>query len=317
MKAIKIDKFGSTEVLSYGYEPRPSAGEKEVVIRIKAIGVGRVDISAREGLYAPLQEPGFIPGIEVAGEVITVGEHTPADWIGKRVFARLFKGGYAEEVSVPFSSLVEVPEEITDVQAVAFGINALVASFSLELADLNKNDHLLIRGATGGIGSIAAIFASSYGFNVTAELQSDRKRDRLEAIGISQFLKPDDIIHRKASYKSIIDLVLGKGLDPYINLLVDRGHYIISGGAAGSPEQDFGMSFLTRVHQSLNLHVFSLNTFSEKEVNIRMTDLFTLISERSLIAPVYEILSLKDAAKAHDLLASGDVFGKIVLVNQD
>lgn len=317
MKAIKIIKFGGTEVLSYEDEPRPLAGEKEVVIRIKAIGVGRVDISARKGLYAPLQKPGFIPGIEVAGEVITVGEHAPADWIGKRVFARLFKGGYAEEVSVPFSSLVEVPEEITDVQAVAFGVNALVASFSLELADLKKDDRLLIRGATGGIGSIAAILANADGLSVTAELQSDRKRDRLEAIGIRQFLRPDDIIHQKASYKSIIDLVLGKGLDPYINLLVERGHYIISGGAAGSPEQDFGMSFLTRVHQSLNLHIFSLNTFSENEINIRMTDLFTFISACSLMAPVHEILSLKDAAKAHDLLESGNVFGKIVLVNQD
>ena len=315
MKAIKIEKFGSTEVLNYIDEPRPSVGEQEVLIKIKAIGVGRVDISARKGLYGPLQEPGFIPGIEVVGEVIIVGENTPLYWFGKRVFARLFKGGYAEEVSVPVSSLVEVPKGITDIQAVAFGVNALVASFSLELSSLEKDDRLLIRGATGGIGSIAAILANANGINVTAELQSDRKRGNLVDIGIKQFLKQEDIISQEASYKSIIDLVLGKGVDQYVNLLADRGHYIISGGAAGSPEEEFGMSFLSRVHKSLNLHIFSLNTFSDSEINSRMTHLFKFILEYSLVAPLHEVLLLKDAAQAHDLLESGQVFGKIILIN--
>lgn len=315
MKAIRIEKFGCSDVLKYGYEAEPSVGEDEVLIKIKGAGVGRVDISARKGLYGPLSEPGFIPGIEVAGEVITLGKNAANQWLGKRVFARLFQGGYAEEIAVPVSALVEIPDELTEIQAIAFGVNALVASYSLGLASLQKGNRLLIRGATGGIGSVAAILAKANGIMVTASVQSDSKIINLEKIGIQDFLKHKDLDSKATPYNAILDLVLGSGLDPYINLLAERGHYVIAGGAAGSPDVDFGMSFLTRVHKSLNLHVFSLNTFSDSEVNIRMTQLFKLITQHSLSSPVHEVFSLQDAVKAHDLLESGNVFGKIILAN--
>jgi len=315
MKAVRVEKFGGSELLRYGNEPRPSVGEGEVLIKITAIGVGRVDVSARKGHYGPLSEPGFIPGIEAAGEVITLGKNTPSEWLGKKVFARLFKGGYAEEIAVPFSALVEIPMELTEIQAVAFGVNALVASFSLDVAHLAKGDRLLIRGATGGIGSVAAILANAEGIATTASLKTDSKKINLQNIGMQHFLRDDDLDSKTAPYNAILDLVLGSGLDPYVNLLAERGHYIIAGGAAGSPDNDFGMSFLMRVHKSLNLHVFSLNTFSDSEINVRMIQIFKLIIQHSLSAPVYEIFPLQDAAKAHDLLDSGNVFGKIILVN--
>jgi len=76
--------------------------------------------------------------------------------------------------------------------------------------------------------------------------------------------------------------VFGTDVDTYVNLFAKRGHYIIAVGVAGSPERDFGMSFLTRVHQSLSLHVFSMNAFSDEEIRKRMTQ---AISVRSATCP--------------------------------
>jgi len=315
MKAIRIHEFGASKVLSYNTEPRPFVGDQEVLIKIEAAGVGRVDVSARQGHYAPLSKPGFIPGIEVAGEVVIVGRNANKDWLGKRVFTRLFSGGYAEEVAVLAETLIEIPVLMTSIEAVAFGVNALVASFSLDLANLNKGDRLLIRGATGGIGTVAALIAKANGIHVTAAIRSIDKQKHLEKIGVKNYLVNDELAHTGSNYNVLLDLVLGTKMDAYVDLLANRGHYIIAGGLGGSPKIDFGMSFLERVHRSLSLHVFSLNAFSDQEISHRMTELLKFVTHHSLSAPIEEVFSLKDAAKAHDLMESGKIFGKIILIS--
>ncbi|SDH17333.1 NADPH:quinone reductase [Pedobacter terrae] len=315
MKAIRVREFGSSEVLTYITESRPIVGDQEVLIKIEAAGVGRVDVSARQGYYAPLPEPGFIPGIEAAGEVIVLGKNVDKNWLGKKVFVRLFSGGYAEEIAVRTEALVEIPAPITSIKAVAFGVNALVASFAMDLANLDKGDRLLLRGATGGIGTVAALIAKTKGIHVTAAMRSIHKKIHLENIGIDDFLMTDNLANLSLNYHSILDLVLGSDMDAYVNLLAKRGNYIIAGGLAGSPEIDFGMSFLKRVHQSLSLHVFSLNAFSDEEIRTRMGQIFILMIDHSLSAPIQDVFPLKDAGKAHDLMVSGNFFGKIILAN--
>jgi NADPH2:quinone reductase len=315
MKAIRVNKFGTSKVLTYIDEPRPAVGDQEVLIKIEAAGVGRVDISARQGSYGPLSEPGFIPGIEVAGEVIVLGKNTPMEWLGKRVFARIFNGGYAEEIAVSVEALIEIPEQLTAIETVAFGVNALVASFALDLASLDKGDRLLIRGTTGGIGTVAALIAKPKGIHVTAAIRSYSKQTHLENIGIKDFLITNDVTNASSNYGAILDLVLGSSIDDYVNLLAKKGNYIIAGGSGGNPEKDFGMSFLRRVHHSLSLHVFSLNAFSDSQIKKRMDEIFKSMIDYSLRAPIENVFPLKDAAKAHDLMESGSVFGKIVLTN--
>ena len=315
MKAIRVNKFGTSKVLTYSTEPRPAVGDQEVLIKIEAAGVGRVDISARQGSYGPLSEPGFIPGIEVAGEVVLLGKNTHKEWLGKKVFARVFNGGYAEEIAVPVEALIEIPEQLTSIEAVAFGVNALVASFALDLANLDKGDRFLIRGATGGIGTVAALIAKAKGIHVTAAIRSNSKKTHLENIGIKDFLITNDLTHACSNYGAILDLVLGSNMDEYVNLLAKKGNYIIAGGSGGNPKIDFGMSFLRRVHYSLSLHVFSLNAFSDRQIEERMSQIFKSMTDYSLRAPIQSVFSLKDAAKAHDLMESGTVFGKIILTN--
>ena len=313
MKAIKVNKFGSSEVLIYSDESRPTVADNEVLIKIEAAGIGRVDISARQGHYAPLSTPGFIPGIEVAGEVVLLGKDVDKKWLGKKVFARVFSGGYAEEISLSVASLVEIPKNLTTIEAIAFGVNALVASFSLDLSGLGNGDRLLIRGASGGIGSVATLIAKAMGIHVTAAIRSESKKEYLKQLGIKDFLLAQDIADSTLKYHAILDLVLGGGIDACVNLLEKNGNYIIAGGSGGSFEIDFGMSFLKRVHLSLSLHIFSLNAFSDTKIGERMTHIFKLITDHQLRAPIHKIFSLKEAIKAHDFMESGDVFGKIIL----
>ena len=102
MKVIAVTEFGGADVLRLEDRPDPVPLPHEVLIRIEASGVGFVDVMARQGNYIAFPEPGFIPGLEIAGHVVTVGDDVDPAWIGRRVFAMPMQGGgYAELVALP------------------------------------------------------------------------------------------------------------------------------------------------------------------------------------------------------------------------
>ena len=313
MKAVEVSAFGTSEVLNLKEIAAPVANESEVLIEIHAAGVGRVDIMARQGLYALLTDPGFIPGIEIAGVILKTGHNVDKNWIGKRVFARTFKGGYAEQIAVPFSAVVEIPDAVSMTDAVALGVNALVADFSLRKAQLSEGSRLLIRGITGGIGTIATKLALLKKIDVTALLINSDKKAELEELGVTGFIYDGETSIYERSFDGVLDLVFGPGIDPFVDLLKDNSNYVISGGVGGGPEPDFGMSFVKRYHRSLSLHCFSLNATTDEKIRDSMSGLLKLAADGLLTPPIDKVFPLTAAREAHELLESGNVFGKVVL----
>lgn len=131
----------------------------------------------------PLSEPGFIPGVEAAGTVAVVGEGVDAYSVGQRVFALTGRGAYAESVVADARDVVRLPEGVSAAHAIAPGVNALVASLGLERANVKKGERVLVRGAGGSIGLMAAQLAALSGGEVTAITSSPERGDRLRGLG--------------------------------------------------------------------------------------------------------------------------------------
>jgi NADPH:quinone reductase-like Zn-dependent oxidoreductase len=162
MKAIAIKTFGAPEGLELIEVPDPAPGAGQVLITTEAIGVGGVDALIRSGVLGDYGfKAGHILGSEVAGTVTAVGADVDPAWVGRRVWAFVgLQGGYAERAVVPATALVPLPPELSAVDAVSLGSSGAVAHFALRHAHFTAGESVLIRGAAGGIGTLAVQLAA-------------------------------------------------------------------------------------------------------------------------------------------------------------
>lgn len=275
-----------TELKVVEVEPM-TAGAGEVVVDVRAIGVGRVDLIMRQ--VVPTD---FVPGIEVAGIVTAAGPDVDPQWVGRRVFARVQGGAYAEQVVVGSAVLVALPDGLTFEAAVASGINALVAHFCLAKAHVVAGEHVAVRGAQGGIGRLAVQMATSLDAKV---INSSRQGSPA----------PADVV---------IDLVAGSDTGAYIEQLSANGRYVIAGISAGMPPADFARSLLSDFRRSRSLITLSLDTVADADINSAADKILADVAARKINPIVAQTLALEQANQAHHLIGKGGLRGKIVLV---
>ena len=183
MLAITVPAFGGPDVLRAAELPVPAPGPGQVLIAVESAGVGYVDVMARAGDYAPLAEPGFVPGLEAAGTVTATGDDVDPAWTGRRVYALTWRGAYAEQVVADLAGVVPLPTGVDAETAVALGVNALVARTGLRRAGARAGERVLVRGAGGGIGVHAVQLAAAAGAEVTAVTSSAERGVRLRELG--------------------------------------------------------------------------------------------------------------------------------------
>ncbi|MFJ6673364.1 zinc-binding alcohol dehydrogenase family protein [Actinosynnema sp. NPDC091369] len=314
MKAVVLKAFGGVEnlVLADLPDPRPRPGE--VLVEVRAAGVGHVDVMSRRGEFGG--SPGSVPGIEVAGVVVAAGGDVDDAWVGRRVYAMLDRtgGGYAELVTADVEAVVALPDQVGEADAVALGFNALTALTSLERAEVRRADKALVRGAGGGVGLTATLLGIHLGAAVTAVTGSARRGERLAALGASTVVNRLADAQAYEEYDIIIDPVGGPEFDRFLEKLAPNGRYVLCGGVAGLPTPDFGSILLGRFTASPTLLMLSLSSISRAELRARMEKLLELVADRTIASLIDETFPLAAAAHAHDKLESGAAFGKIVLV---
>lgn len=316
MKVVRINAFGGPEQLVLTEVLPAVAHPGQVVVKVEASGVGLVDSLVRRGMYPGLRQADLVPGGEVAGQVISLGDGVDEAWLGQRVYALIRMGGYAQEVAVATTDLIPLPDSITAVQAVGLGINALVATLALHRANLQPGQHLLVRGAGGGIGVMAVQLALQAGAVVTAVTSSEVRRTQLQAYGPINVLDRSEAVARTEYYDGIIDPVAGPETTLFLNKLRPNGHYVLIGMAAGLPPMDWGMSLLQIYSQSPSVSFLSLDSYPTHVLQEALTVAFTLVMQNKLKAVVQQTYALAEAAEAHRQLDLGEVFGKLVLTNQ-
>jgi NADPH2:quinone reductase len=178
MKAVFCKQLGGPENLAISESDPPIPGPNDVHIRVRAAGLNFADTLQIAGKYQSKLKPPFIPGMEVAGEIISLGsEVTRPLRIGQRVMAFMRGGGaFAEEALVDSEWLVPIPDEMDDIIAAGFPTVYGTSNFALKhRGQLKKGETLLVLGAAGGVGLTAVELGKQMGARVIAAAGGEKK----------------------------------------------------------------------------------------------------------------------------------------------
>jgi NADPH:quinone reductase len=176
MTAIAISAFGGPEVLVPEQIARPSPTMGQVLIKVAAAGVNRPDVLQRKGGYPPPPGASLTPGLEVAGEVVAVGEGCTRYTVGDHVCALVPGGGYAEFCVAAEDNTLPVPHGMTLIEAAGLPETYFTVWTNVfQRGRLIAGETFLIHGGTSGIGSTATMLAKHFGAKIVATAGSDQK----------------------------------------------------------------------------------------------------------------------------------------------
>jgi NADPH:quinone reductase len=326
MKAIEITSFGAPEVLRLGARPAPVAAAGEVLIRVSASGVNRPDVLQRTGNYPVPPGASDIPGLEVAGEIVSGDAQAMAEAgfkIGDRVCALVAGGGYAELCVAPVGQCLPVPPGLSDVQAASLPETFFtVWSNVFERAGLQAGESLLIQGGSSGIGVTAIQMAKALGATVLVTAGSDDKCAACVALGADHAInyKTNDFaeeVHKLTNGKGVnvvLDMVAGSYVAREVQCLAEDGRLVII-AVQGGVKAEFNAGLvlrkrLTITGSTLRPRSLAFKTAIAKALKEKV---WPLVASGAIKPVIHSTFAAADAAKAHTLMESNQHVGKIVL----
>lgn len=184
MHCIEIIKPGPSGALELTQRPIPIPGKGELLIKVAAAGINRPDIFQRQGLYPPPDGASDIPGLEVSGQIVSVGESTTHWRVGQQVCALLTGGGYAEYATAHENLCLPIPNPLNLIQAAALPETFFTVWHNIfERAALKPGEILLIHGGSSGVGTTAIQLANAMGHRVFTTARSDEKCQQCLSLG--------------------------------------------------------------------------------------------------------------------------------------
>jgi len=327
MNAVEITAAGAPDVLRPCTRPLPQPKAGEVLIRVAAAGVNRPDVAQRRGLYAPPPGASDLPGLEIAGDIVALGEGDgkgTAGWrIGDTVCALVQGGGYAEYCAAPAAQCLPVPKGLSPLEAASLPETFFtVWSNVFDRAALAPGETLLVQGGSSGIGVTAIQMARALGHRVFATAGSDEKCAACTALGAERAInyRSEDfvaVIKEATAGKGvnvILDMVGGSYVARELLCLAEDGRLALIaalGGAKG--EIDVARIFMRR----LTITGSTLRPRSiefKAAIAARLRERIWPLIESGAIKPVISrTFPLAQAADAHVLMESSTHIGKIML----
>src|SRR5262247_2554384 len=246
MTAIAIPAPGGPEVLVPEERPVPRPGAGEILVKVAAAGVNRPDVMQRMGLYPPPKGASDIPGLEIAGEVVAVGDGVRRWKTGDRVTALVAGGGYAQYCPVHESNALPIPHGLSEVEAAAIPETFFtVWHNTFERGALKRGETLLVHGGSSGIGTTAIQLAKAFGAKVIATAGSPEKCQACRELGANRAVnyRSEDFV--KACQEAtggqgvdlILDMVAGAYTERNIQAAAEDGRIVqiaVLGGATVS-----------------------------------------------------------------------------------
>ncbi|MEU8526488.1 NADP-dependent oxidoreductase [Streptomyces sp. NPDC048629] len=305
MRAVVQDTFGGPEVLRTVETERPAPLGGEVLVRVHAAGVNPVDVAVRSGAYPLLGEPPFGVGWDISGVVEEAGPGARFK-AGDEVFGMPFfpraANGYAEYVAVPSRQVARKPASIGHVEAAALPLAALTAWQGLvDGAGIKEGDRVLVHRAAGGVGHFAVQIAKARGAYVIG-LASPGKHDFVRELGADEVID-----YTAAPFETLVrdvDVVLDSNAQGTQSLSVLR-----PGGTLVSIMEHWNQE-LAAATEAAGRRFVGVSV----EPDYASLEAIARLVDEGLIRPhVSETFALDEAAKAHELVGSGQVRGKVVL----
>ncbi|WP_445355940.1 NAD(P)H-quinone oxidoreductase [Microbulbifer sp. EKSA008] len=323
MRFIDLPTFGGPEVMQLQEMDKPAPGADEVLIRVAAAGVNRPDIVQRQGHYpAP---PGASPvlGLEVAGEVVEVGEKVVRWQVGDKVCALTNGGGYAEFAVAPEGQCLPVPAGLSLIEAAALPETFYTVWTNVfDRAGLKPGEVILIHGGSSGIGTTAIQLAHQLGARVFTTAGTEDKCAACVALGAEKAInyRDEDFVSVVREMTDdhgadvILDMVGGSYINSNIRVAANDGRIVNIAYLAGAKVEVNMMPVmlkrLTLTGSTLRARSPEVKAGIAKSLEEKVWPLIEAGKVRPQLAAEFP---LHQAVEAHKLLESGTITGKIVL----
>jgi NADPH2:quinone reductase len=327
MKAISIAEPGGPAVLREIDYPVPRPGSSEVLVRVHAAGVNRPDVLQRLGKYPVPPDASPLPGLEVAGEIVAVGDEVERWHSGDRVMALTHGGGYAEYCAVEGSHCLPIPSGLSFVAAAAIPETFFTVWYNVftrcRLAD---GEAFMVHGGSSGIGTTAIQLAKAHDCFVLTTAGSDEKCNFCEQLGADRAFN-----YRSEDWQAgigaatgergvdvLLDMVAGPYTQKNLESMAHDGRCSIIAFLQG-PRAELDLRVVLSKRLTITGSTLRPQTVAEKariaaDIEAKVLPLL----ESGRVGPViHEAFPLESAAAAHELMESSRHMGKIVLTTSD
>ena len=323
MKAVTVKILGKRNVLDYTEAPKPTPCPEDVIVKVHATALNRIDLVQRYGIHQLPQASSAILGVEAAGEVIGLGCRVTALNIGDRVFGLVRGGSYAQYCVMDHKMAFPVPKHWDYCQAAAVAEVFLTASERLFTnGNLNAGQTVLIHAGGSGVGTAAIQLAGQVGAKSYVTAGSDEKVSKCIALGANLGInyKTQDFAQTILDHTDhqgvdlVLDCIGPAYLKRNIQVLKSDGKLLVMGLLSGTlAEIDMKEVLLKRVWIiGNNLYLRSLE--SQREITQRFSQNWLPLLNSGRIKPIIDsIFKIEDVEKAHQRMKSNANFGKIIL----
>ena len=323
MRAIEISKYGGPDVLQLTERPIPEAGKGELLIRVHAAGINRPDVLQRMGFYPVPPGASDLPGLEVAGEIVS-GDLAGTNFqVGDKVCALVQGGGYAEYCVAPVLQCLPIPHGLTMIEAASLPETFFtVWSNVFDRARLTAGESLLVQGGTSGIGVTAIQIASALGHRVFATAGTEEKCRATEGLGAERGIN-DKTEQFSAVVKEltggrgvdvILDMVAGAYIPQEVDCLADDGRIAII-ALLGGAKTDLDLAQVLRRRLTITGSTLRPRSVAFKAAIARQLfeRVWPLLESQRIRPVIYQVFPLAEASAAHATMEQGAHIGKIVL----
>lgn len=312
MKAVYLTETGAPEVLQFGELPEPSLGPNEVLIRVRACSLNRLDVFTREGSHGTRITPPHVLGGDVAGEVVQVGEAVEKIQPGAQVIAN-GRGGYAELAVAPSDRVYPLPKGCTFNQGATFPVAGLTAwQMVMNRACVRPGESVFITAAGSGVSTFAIQLCRTLGARVITTASSPEKLEKARALGAEAGIDytREDILERVRAFTGGegVDVVLEHVGTPVWDAcfegLKPGGRFVTCGVTAGHRvELHLGRVFA----RALTIMGVGRGTPEDMRAFLKV------VQQGKVQGIVSQVFPLAQAIEAHRMMEASSFFGKLVL----
>ncbi|QIC72980.1 NAD(P)H-quinone oxidoreductase [Acinetobacter indicus] len=322
MQQVIITEPGGPEKLAYESVAIPTPATNEVLVKVHAFGLNRPDILQRQGLYPMPKGVTPVPGLEVAGEVVAVGEEVSKFKVGDKVCGLTNGGGYAEYCVVPESQTLTIPEGLSFVQAAAIPETFFTVWANVfQMGQAKAGETVLVHGGSSGIGTTALMLCNALGMKTFATVGSDEKVAAISHLTTAINYKTQDfeqVINEQTDNGGvdvILDIVGAPYLERNLNLLRRDGRlvYIAFLGGAKAKDVKLGPIMMKRLTITGST-MRARNTAEKAEIAQGLQDaVWPLLSKGECLPMIFKTFKFDQIQEAHAAMDTGDHIGKVVV----
>jgi NADPH:quinone reductase len=312
MKAVYCNEVGSPDVLLYGELPEPPVGPNEVLIRVRACSLNRLDVFTREGSHGTRLTPPHVLGGDIAGEVMRVGEGVEAIQPGDAVIAN-GRGGYAEYAVAPSQRVYPLPAGCTFDDGATLPVAGLTAwQMVMNRASVRPGESVLITAAGSGVSTFAIQLCHTLGARVITTASSEDKLGKARALGAEAGIlyTQEDMLEQVRAFTAGegVDVVLEHVGAPVwqacFESLKPGGRFVTCGVTAGHRvDLHLGRVF------SRGLTIMGVGRGTPDD----MRAFLKVVAQGKVRGVVHRTFPLAQAAEAHRVMEASSFFGKLVL----